>query len=444
MRKAILCLLFLSVLCLSAQTVYKLDSCKAMAKENNLALQNKKLEIERARQTQKEVFTKYFPTVSAIGVGFKMSDYMVDMDYGLGTVKLPFFNYILPSIQLPSIPMQMLDGGLMGGVTAVQPVFAGLRIVRGNQLAKLGVQAAELQAQMSENEVDAMVENYYWQIVALQEKLRTIETLDKQLARVSEDVDAAVGAGVVNRNSQLQVQLKRQELLSGKVRVQNGIRTYKLLLKQYAQIPEADFEIAADTLLMPDPPTIYYVEASEGVSWRVESQLLDLQVNAAEKQTQMEIGKNLPQVAVGAGYSAYYMNVNADNTANNHFGMVFGTVTVPITDWWGGGHAIKKSRLAEQIARNERESNRQLLAVQTQQNWNELDEAYNQLLISQKSIDLAKENLRMQQDYFDAGTATLSNLLDAQSMYQQSMDGFTEAYVNYQVKKCTYLQNTGR
>ena len=217
MRKAILCLLFLSVLCLSAQTVYKLDSCKAMAKENNLALQNKKLEIERARQTQKEVFTKYFPTVSAIGVGFKMSDYMVDMDYGLGTVKLPFFNYILPSIQLPSIPMQMLDGGLMGGVTAVQPVFAGLRIVRGNQLAKLGVQAAELQAQMSENEVDAMVENYYWQIVALQEKLRTIETLDKQLARVSEDVDAAVGAGVVNRNSQLQVQLKRQELLSGKV-----------------------------------------------------------------------------------------------------------------------------------------------------------------------------------------------------------------------------------
>ena len=238
--------------------------------------------------------------------------------------------------------------------------------------------------------------------------------------------------------------MKRQELLSGKVRVQNGIRTYKLLLKQYAQIPEADFEIAADTLLMPDPPTIYYVEASEGVSRRVESQLLDLQVNAAEKQTQMEIGKNLPQVAVGAGYSAYYMNVNADNTANNHFGMVFGTVTVPITDWWGGGHAIKKSRLAEQIARNERESNRQLLAVQTQQNWNELDEAYNQLLISQKSIDLAKENLRMQQDYFDAGTATLSNLLDAQSMYQQSMDGFTEAYVNYQVKKCTYLQNTGR
>ena len=86
----------------------------------------------------------------------------------------------------------------------------------------------------------------------------------------------------------------------------------------------------------------------------------------------------------------------------------------------------------------------QLLAVQTQQNWNELDEAYNQLLISQKSIDLAKENLRMQQDYFDAGTATLSDLLDAQSMYQQSMDGFTEAYVNYQVKKCTYLQNTGR
>ena len=158
----------------------------------------------------------------------------------------------------------------------------------------------------------------------------------------------------------------------------------------------------------------------------------------------MEIGKHLPQVAVGAGYSAYRMDVDQYNTSSNHFGVVFGTVTVPISDWWGGGHAIKRSRIQEQMARNERDQNMQLLEVQTEQTWNELFEAYQQLLIAHQSVRLAEENLRLQSDYYEAGTSTLSDLLKAQSMLQQSADSFTEAYSDYQLKLSLYLKRSGR
>ena len=440
----LLFLLAMTVLSCHAQSLYTLDSCKAMAVRDNLTVQNQRLAVEAARQQKMEVFTKFFPSVSAMGAGFWLTNPMIDMDYDLGKLQIPIFSPIMISIDLPSIPMQMINGGVMGGVTAVQPLFAGLRIVRGNQLAKLGYEAAQLQLKMSEDEVDTQVETYFWKIVMLKEKQKMLEALDRQLEHISGDVDAAVAAGVINRNDKLQVELKRKELESGRVKVENGIRVCKMMLRQYARIPERDFEIQYDTLILPDSPETYYMESGAAAGLRTEAQLLDMQVKAAELQTQMEIGKHLPQVAVGAGYSAYLMDVDQYNTSSNHFGVVFGTVTVPITDWWGGGHAIKRSRLQEQMARNEREQNMQLLEIQTEQTWNELYEAYQQLLIAQQSVRLAEENLRLQSDYYEAGTATLSDLLNAQSMLQKSADDYTEAFTDYQLKLSLYLKRSGR
>lgn len=443
-KQLLLVFLLLAALSVRAQSVYTLDSCKAMAARDNLTVQNQRLAVEAARQQKMEVLTKFFPSVSAVGAGFWFTNPMIDMDYDLGKLQIPFFSPVMISIDLPSIPMQMINGGVMGGVTAVQPLFAGLRIVRGNQLAKLGYEAAQLQLKMSEDEVSTQVETYFWKIVMLKEKQKMLEALDRQLEHIAGDVDAAVAAGVINRNDKLQVELKRKELESGRVKVENGIRVCKMMLRQYARIPDRDFEIQYDTLLLPGSPETYYMESGAAAGLRTEAQLLDMQVKAAELQTQMEIGKHLPQVAVGAGYSAYLMDVDKYNTSSNHFGVVFGTVTVPITDWWGGGHAIKRSRIQEQMARNERDQNMQLLEVQTEQTWNELFEAYQQLLIAQQSVRLAEENLRLQSDYYEAGTATLSDLLNAQSMLQQSADSFAEAYTDYQLKLSLYLKRSGR
>ncbi len=437
-------LLFCLYLPISGQTVYSLDSCKTMALQNNLALQNKKLSINAAEQVKKAAFTKYFPSISANGMGFATTNSIIDMNFDLGELQISYFSPVLLSIPLPTVPIQAMNGGLNGSVIATQPLFAGLRIVRGNQLANVGIEAAQLQYKMSENEILDKVEYYYWQIVALQEKLKTIQTIQQQLNRISEDVDAAVSAGVTNRNDKLTVELKQQELISGKLKVENGIKVCKMILRQYAQISESEFNIATDSIIMPEAPIVCYSESQYAVNQRVEKQLLDLNVKAANLQTKMEMGKYLPEVAVGAGYTGYAMDVNANNTAKNGFGMVFGTVSIPITGWWEGAHAIKKQKINEQIAINERDNNLQLLTVQIEQTWNELQEAYQQLLISQHSINLSKENLKIQQDYYQAGTCTLSDLLKAQSMLQQSMDDYTNAFVTYQIKKGIYLHATGR
>ena len=73
-----------------------------------------------------------------------------------------------------------------------------------------------------------------------------------------------------------------------------------------------------------------------------------------------------------------------------------------------------------------------------------MNDAYKQVGIALSSIEQATENLRIQTDYYGAGTCTMSEWLDAQTLFQQSRDKYVEAYAQYEVKKREYMQATGR
>ena len=64
--------------------------------------------------------------------------------------------------------------------------------------------------------------------------------------------------------------------------------------------------------------------------------------------------------------------------------------------------------------------------------------------IAKLSIEQSSENLRLNTDYYASGTCSISDLLDAQTLYRQSRDKYVEAYAQYEVKKREYLQATGR
>ena len=159
----------------------------------------------------------------------------------------------------------------------------------------------------------------------------------------------------------------------------------------------------------------------------------------------MKIGENLPMVAVGVGYNYYRFDKNRSTlTANmdNNFGMLYATVAVPISNWWGGAHAIKKQKLNVMMAENDKRNAEELLLIQMQQLWNDLDEAWQQMQLAKKAIDSAMENVRLNSDYYEAGTGLLSDLLDAQTTLQQARDQYVEAETGYRFKLSKYRQAT--
>ncbi|MBQ6405229.1 MAG: TolC family protein, partial [Prevotella sp.] len=124
--------------------------------------------------------------------------------------------------------------------------------------------------------------------------------------------------------------------------------------------------------------------------------------------------------------------------------LVFATVSVPISDWWGGSHAIKRKRLAVQTAENDLRDNAELLLINMQSKWNDVENAYEQLKIDRETIDQSEENLRLQRDQYDAGQSTMSDLLTAALSLQNAQSSYISDYTDYQLKLLEYRQAIGQ
>ena len=425
MKKAVVFLFLCVAAAPAAAQTLSLEECRAAAVEHNRTLRNSRLDLDAASQTRREAFTNYFPQISASGGLFQAQHGLVQADFAVP--------------QMGTLPVSLVKRGIVGSVTAVQPLFTGLKIVTGNKLARLGEEVGRLQLQKTESEVREQTDAYYWQVVSLRDNLSTIEAVERQLEEIHRQVELSVKAGLVTTNDLLRVELRQQEIASNRLKVENGLKVSKMLLAQHIGVDWRAFDVAAAEFGQPEAPAAFYVPVEEALDNRAEYRLAEKNVEAQKYRKRMERGKRLPTVGIGAGY--LYYNVT-DKSVDD--GMVFAQVSVPVSEWWGGAHALKKARIREQQAENDRLQAREMLAVEIERTWSEVQESYAQILLMRRSVESSAENLRQNRNFYKAGTAPLTDLLDAETLYTQSRNNLTSACASYRTALAKYMRVTGR
>ena len=427
----------------AAQQIYTLDQLKQLAVENNYNLRSARNAIQQSKEQKSEALTKYFPTVSATGLGLSFDKHLINIDLGLpaGLASL-----IPAGLEIPS-EINMIKNGVYGSVSAIQPVFMGGQIINGNKLAKVGVEASEIKLEASEDEVERTTEQYYWQLVSVKEKLQTLGAIHQMLVELEKDVSNRVRVGATNRNDLLQVQLRKGELESMQLEAENTQSTLNQLLSQHIGKPNEEIIVSVPDELSNmgkvDPPLLpvgLRQDHQSALNATPQYRLLGKNVEAHSLQHKMKVGENMPTVAVGASYSW-------NNFLNNHnrgTGLLFAAVHVPISGWWGGSHAIKKKKLALDDAREMMEDNGQKLIIYMNNAWSAVETSHRKLVIAHDAIAQAEENLRLHRDYYRVGTTTMTDLLLAEEQYQQACDRYTDAYASMQTKMLEYRQATGQ
>ena len=423
----------------AAQGTYSLEQLKQLAVENNYSLRSARNAIQQSKEVKSEAFTKFFPQISAMGFGFQNNKPMIDID-----VELPdAVAAMIPEGLIPA-NISLMKKGIYGSVSAVQPVFMGGQIINGNKLAKVGIEASELQMEVSADEVEMTTEQYYWQVVSLKQKLVTLATVHDMLDQLEKDVNNMVRVGAVNRNDLLQVQLRKGEVESATAEVENGLTTVRQLLAQHigkaeeaidVTMPEA---LASGTTNVPAMPLALRQDHQAALAATPQYRLLEKNVEGQHLQHAMAVGQNLPSVGVGASYSYndwFGKNTNA---------MIFATVQVPITGWWGGSHNIKKKSLALEDAKEQLQDNSQKLIIRMNNAWAAVETSHKKLIIAHDAITQSEENLRLNRDYYRVGTTKMTDLLFAQEQFQQARDRYTDAYADFQTKQLEYRQATGQ
>ena len=403
---------------LKAQQLYTLEECRQMALEQNAKMKVAANKTQMAKQEKREAATNFFPSITLTGGTMKADDGLIQMPMGEQTMKL-------------------LDEGTFGGAMVTMPIFAGGQIYHGNQLAKLGVELSELQLRQTRNEVTLTVDQYYWNIVVLNEKLKTLQHVSALLEKICSDAKAAVDAGIKNRNDLLQVELRKNETQSVVIDIQNNIAICKMLLAQYIGTYMNGFDVQTAVSNELSSPEQLYVNHNERLETTVEYQLLNKAVDASKLEKRLNTGQFLPMIALQGGY---LYNDFMGPSQNSFVGML--NVSIPIS--WKAPFSVRKYKLRHQNAVTEFNNGSEQLMIRMQKAQIDLNNAYQQALIARNSIEQSEENLRLNEQYYKAGTSSMSDLLQAQQLYQQSCDKYAEAYSKYEISKTEYLQATGR
>ncbi len=460
------CLLLLIVMAMHTLSVkaqvLTIDSCLSLARQNNKELRHAELNIEKAQQVKNQAFTNYFPQVKATAIGYHSLHPMVEV--GIDDINNASVRDLLTTLYGNYGAALGLDNtislfqyGYQAGITALQPVYMGGKIVAGNQLAKVGVEAARLQTQITERDLLEQVEESYWLVVGLTEKQQTLQAVTVLLDTIHRTVQVAVNAGLALQTDLLKVELRQSEIHRTQIQLDNGLALAKRALWQAISpttksptsptppkegLPDYNSlqvePISADSALQTPP-------LKEGYGEVIESSLLSLQVRAAELQRRMHIADALPQVAVGAHYGYSNMQANflrnglGNKTGN---GAVFVSVSVPLTDWWKTGHKIREDNIAVEQARLEEQHTNELLGLRTQQAYDKTVEAYSLVSENRHALDIARENYRLSGVNYRAGTGTITDLLTAQTTLLQAENNLTDAIIAYCVNLRRYTDLT--
>ena len=419
-----------------------LDSCKALALHNNLEIKNAALDVEAAQEVKKQAFTKYFPSVSVIAGGYYAANPL--FEYGIDDIENAnarqwlhnlYYEYGA-AIGLPD-RISLCENGVMAGATVVQPVYMGGQIVNGNKLAKVGVEAAELQGQLTEDRILQQVEEYYWLIISLQEKKKTLQQALTFLDTLRRDVTTAAEAGLVSTNDVLKVKLKWTEIYNNREKLQNGIRLATLALGQTIG-QDTGILILTDTIGEISEWQARWTDPGAAVMGRKEAQLLDIQVDAEELKKKMALGETLPHLTIGG--TASYGNLVFDHYSAN--ALAFATLQVPLTGWWEASHKLKQHDILVQKAKNERADLMRKMYLETLQASNNVDEAYNQYKLMELALQDAEANLHDVKADYDAGLVPVSDLLEAQTLLLQAQNQRTDALIDLKIKAEHYKKLT--
>lgn len=413
-----------------------LDSCLRLAQENNPAIRRAELEVERAEQVRMQALTKFFPQVQATAVGFHALEPMVEVsldDIGQASVRellTLLYGQFGEALGLGNT-VSLFQHGVSAGVTAVQPVFMGGKIIAGNQLAKVGVEAAQLQEQMTRRDLLEEVEESYWLVVGLQDKRRTLEHVTLLMDTVEHIVAVAVQSGLALETDLMQVEMKRSELERQRILLESGLGLARRALAHSIGV-DAIGEVESADVLREQPSVSASAE-------RVEQQLLALKTRATELERTMTIADALPRVVVGAsyGYGRTDVNILRDGMGGWN-GALFAMVSVPLTGWWETGHRIKEKSIVVEQARLEQQDLMVKLGLRSEQARDEMLVAAMLVEQAERAVNLAAKRAHLSEVGYRAGTVSVTELLTAEVDLMQAENELTDARIAYRVRLRRY------
>ena len=355
---------------------------------------------------------------------------------------LPVFDMASQIAGMAEFPAMTVDysmHNLFGAsLMLTQPIYMGGKITAGYNMTKIGQRIADENIRLTESEVRVKVDEAYAMAVKAREMVDVAKSYETLLQELMKNVESAVRHGMRTRNDQMKVQVKLNQARLAITRADNAYNLARMNLCQIIGMP-LDLR---PSVAKPDVSSMVMSEVlsasadSVQVLSRPEYAMLQEKTELARQQVKLARSEFLPQLAAFAtgGYS-YGGKVSVDATSSvggqvnmydktlidKFSGAIGVTLSVPIYHFGERKGKIRSAKASLQMAQLDLDDNRERMALELSQACNTLKEQMTALEIARLSVEQAEENLRLSRSAYDSGVETLSDHLEAQSLWQSAL-----------------------
>jgi outer membrane protein len=329
---------------------------------------------------------------------------------------VPEFVVSQPSGELltvfPNLPNQ---GWARADLT--QPLYAGGRIAAGVTAALEQRKAAGYDTTAGQSDLTLEVASSFWRLVARRESERVLRDAIVSYEAHLVDTRNFVEVGMAARNDLLAVQVERDRAELARLEAQNAADTENANLVRLLDLPPATRVEPIEE--GPRPAEEGGVEAlvAEARERRAEIRALRARVAAAEAQVKFAHAAALPQASLQGRYD--YANPSQ---------RIFPLEGIWRDTWWVGVGvsitAFDGGRISAATARARAQADalsrqvqdlEQRVRLEVTTRLLDLRTARASLEVSARSIEAARENVKVSQDRYQAGVSPSSDLLDAET-----------------------------
>lgn len=452
--------IILSIGTRAQNTTLSLSECRQRAIENNKELKQASEEQQKAYYEKKEAYLMYFPKMSLTGAYTHFSDnlHLIGSSTleGIPTsITVPDLTQfgltqILPvGTQIPFPAGQTIKDEIykagevklnniwVGGISLVQPLFSGGKIVTANEIRSYAIDLAKSQADTKLADIIVEVDQAYWQAVSLANKKTLAESYVTLLNKMDNDVAVMLKEGVATKADKLTVDVKINEAEMALTKVENGLSLSKMLLCQLCGMEITDkikLEDEDVKKLSEQPTETDMIDIDQAIGKRPEIRSLSLAEKIYKKKERLAYAEFLPTVGLTAGYMFTNPNV-VDGLQYKFKGMwnVGVVASVPL-NFFTNSAKYNAAKSETRIKRLELDDAKEKIRLQINQSTFKLSEAEKTRISAQKNVEKADENLRYANVGFEEGVISAADVLAAHTAWVQAHSELIDSQID--VKLC--------
>ena len=392
---------------------FNLKQCIDLALEQSPALHNEDESVMGAEWEKKKAITNFLPTVNA-QYSYTRLDETPMTRTALGTVIMT-----VPQVITGNTVQVGTRDNYQLSATVSQPIFTGLALLSTYELAKLGLDVAQIGREQSKLDLILQVKQAYYGVLQAEKNMDVTEQSVKQLQAHLDVAKSFYDVGMVPKNQVLQAEVTLAQALQDRTVAENGLLYARAALNTLLRRNLEDPLVLEDVLCQRPLEKTLDESIAVGLDIRPEVRAAKSQIDMSGQNVRLARSGLFPTVSLQYNYTTKGDTWRADGGDYLDDPDSWSVTAVASWDIWQWGRTydeVQVSKTKQNKARNALTQVEDGVRLEVKKSYLDLQAANKNISVAAKAVEQAEENYRMSEERYREQVATSTEVTDAQTL----------------------------